>query len=70
MDKIMRREAEVPTDMLAGLLMLQESAPSTVKREPERLSVKIYLVMAVTTLLTFATLTTGYELFFAHQMFA
>ena len=70
MDKMMRREAEVPTDMLAGLLMLQASAPSAPTREPERLSAKIYAVMAVTTLLTFATLTTCYELFFARQLFA
>ena len=36
----------------------------------EKLTLKIYGVMAVTTLLTFATLTTGYEMLFARQLFA
>ncbi len=31
---------------------------------------KVYGVMALTTLLTFATLTTGYQLLFPHQLFA
>jgi predicted membrane channel-forming protein YqfA (hemolysin III family) len=56
--------------MIAGLLMTQAEAPSPARREPDRLSVRIYLIMAVTTLLTFATLTTGYQLFFARQLFA
>lgn len=30
---------------------------------------KVYRVMIVTTALTFATLRTGYELFFSHQLF-
>lgn len=37
---------------------------------PDRLPLKIYGVMAVTTLLTFTTLTTGYQLLFAQQLFA
>ena len=56
--------------MLAGLLMAKTDPAPVARREPERLSAKIYLVMAVTTLLTFATLTTGYQLFFARQLFA
>lgn len=63
-------EVEVPTDMLAGLLMTPAESASPAARESARLSVKIYLVMTVTTLLTFATLTTGYQLFFARQLFA
>ena len=63
-------EVEVPTDMLAGLLMTRAETTSPAARESDRLSVKIYLVMTITTLLTFATLTTGYQLFFARQLFA
>ena len=63
-------EAEMPTDLLAGLLMemARESKPAAARRD--RVSLKVYGVMAVTTLLTFATLTTGYQLLFAHQLFA
>lgn len=46
---------------------------SSVKRtiaEPYRLTGKIYGVMAVTTTLTFATLVTGYQMLFSHQLFA
>ena len=38
--------------------------------EPNRLLARVYAVMAVTTLLTFATLTTAYQFFFARQLFA
>jgi hypothetical protein len=37
---------------------------------PERIGLKIYGVMAATAALTFATLTTGYELLFAYHPFA
>jgi len=37
---------------------------------PDRLPFKVYGVMAVTTALTFATLTTGYQMLFTHQLFA
>ena len=67
MDKI---EAEVPTDLLAGLLMELASAPAPTRREPEILPAKVYAVMALTTLLTFGTLVTGYQLLFSHQLFA
>jgi len=75
MDKIALRgssrgEIEVPTDLLASLLIEQASAPSAGKRRPDRLTVKVYFVMAVTTLLTFATLTTAYQLLFPSQAFA
>ena len=63
-------EAEVPTDLLAGLLMERASPPSPTRSAPDRLPLKIYAVMAVVTLLTFATLTTGYQLLFSHQLFA
>jgi hypothetical protein len=63
-------EAEVPTDLLAGLLMELAKAPSATTREPMSVPLKIYAVMAVTSLATFATLTTGYQLFFAHGVFA
>lgn len=31
---------------------------------------KVYAVMALTTMLTFTTLTTGYQLFFTHPLYA
>jgi len=70
MDKVTQSEVEVPTDMLASLLMEQARAPSATARELHRVAAKVYGVMAVTTLLTFATLTTGYQYFFPHQLFA
>ena len=60
----------MPTDLLAGLLMEQARAPASRTRGPDRLTAKIYAIMAVTTLLTFATLTTSYQLFFARHPFA
>lgn len=36
----------------------------------EKLPAKVWGVMALTTTLTFATLTTGYEIFFARQVVA
>ena len=39
--------------------------------EPQKMSARIYGIMAMTTALTFATLTVGYQLLFpTHQMFA
>lgn len=63
-------EAEVPTDLLASLLMERVSAPSETARDIDRVPPKIYAVMVVTSLLTFASLATGYQLLFAHQVFA
>jgi hypothetical protein len=62
-------EAEMPTDLLAGLLMemTRETRPAI---RPGRVPLKVYGVMAVTTLLTFATLTAGYQLLFVHPVFA
>ena len=37
---------------------------------PGKLPLKVYGVMAMTTALTFATLTTGYQMLFTHQLFA
>jgi hypothetical protein len=37
---------------------------------PGKLPLKVWGVMAVSTALTFATLTTGYQMLFAHQLFA
>jgi len=56
--------------MLASLLMEQASAPSPATAETHRLLARVYAVLTVTTLLTFATLTTGYQYFFPHQLFA
>jgi hypothetical protein len=65
-----KTEADMPNDLLAGLLMemTRETRPPTAR--PERVPIKVYCVRAVTTLVTFATLITGYQLLFAHQLFA
>ncbi len=61
-------EVELPTDLLAGLLphAASEPVPTTAKRDA--LPPKIYAVMAVTSLLTFATLATGYQWLVPHQV--
>lgn len=69
MDKLTHREVDVPTDLLAGLLMEQARAPS-VRTQELPLTAKVYGVMAATTLLTFATLVAGYQYLFPHQLFA
>jgi hypothetical protein len=65
-----RSEAEVPADLLAGLLMELDSGQEAAPARTDKLTPKMYAVMAVTTLLTFGTLTTGYQLLFAHHPFA
>ena len=46
-------------------------APEVSGREPARMTVRIYGIMAVTTVLTFATLVAGYQLLFPpQQLFA
>ena len=49
--------------------MNQSSRASRLAAEPW-LRLKIFSVMAVTTLLTFGTLVTGYEMLFARQLYA
>jgi hypothetical protein len=63
-------EAELATDLLAGLLMEQASASSTTVRKADRVPAKVYAVMALTSMLTFGTLVTAYQLLFSHQLFA
>ena len=72
MDKIARagssrNEAEVATDLLASLL-IEQSSPTI--READIVPAKVYAVMALTSMLTFGTLVTGYQLLFSHQLFA
>jgi hypothetical protein len=50
--------------------MSGSSAKRTITLKPYRLAPKIYGVMAVTTVLTFATLVTGYQMLFSQQLFA
>jgi len=45
-------------------------APATAPRRTSSLPPKVFAVMALTALLTFATLTTAYELFFTRELFA
>ena len=68
--RISRSEADVPTDLLAGLLMEQSQAPASQPRAADRLTATIYATMAITTFLTFVTLTTGYQMLFARHIFA
>ena len=63
-------EAELPTDLLASLLIERANAPAPKPRSSNEVPPKIYAVMVLTSLLTFATLTTGYQLLFSHQLFA
>ena len=50
---------------------MRKQATSRRPAGAEKVPAKIYAVMAVTTALTFATLTTGYQLLFPpHQMIA
>jgi hypothetical protein len=65
-----RTEADMPTDLLAGLLMERARQPRVTAASPDTLPPKVYGVMAVTTLLTFATLATGYQALFTHSVFA
>ena len=44
---------------------VQETAEA--RREPARITAKIYGIMAMTTVLTFATLVSGYQLLFPPQ---
>jgi hypothetical protein len=46
-----------------------DAAPAPEAQLP-RVPAKVYGIMALTTLLTFATLTTGYQLLFQHPLFA
>jgi hypothetical protein len=67
----LRTEADMPTDLLAALLMERARQPRVAAAaRPERLPLKVYGVMAVTSLLTFATLATGYQTLFTHSVFA
>ena len=63
-------EAEMPTDLLAGLLMEMAREPKPAAAQPGKVPLKVYGVMAMTTALTFATLVSGYQLLFAPQVFA
>lgn len=63
-------EAPVRAKLLASLLIERALTTPRASSEPERLTLKIYGVMAATTLVTFATLVTGYQLLFTHPWFA
>jgi hypothetical protein len=64
-----QREVQVPTDLLAALLMEQVNPAPTQEGGADGVPIKIYVIMLVTTLLTFATLLAGYRFFFSHQLF-
>lgn len=56
---------------------MHEAMPSKRGEEPsepavrsQRVPAKVWGVMTITTALTFATLTTGYQMLFTHQLYA
>ena len=55
---------------MRDLIAEGREAAVSVKPQREKLPAKVYAVMAMTTALTFGTLTTGYELFFVSSPFA
>jgi hypothetical protein len=63
-------ETETSADLLVGLWIEQARGPEPGAARPEKLPFKVYLVMAVTALLTFAALMTGYQILFARHPFA
>ena len=64
------RDAHFSPDFVERLIgKRREEAPAPVA-QPEKIPAKVYGVMALTTVLTFATLTTGYQLLFSHQLYA
>ena len=50
--------------------LVDGTGPDAATAQPGKLPLKIWCVMAVTTVLTFATLTTGYQMLFARHLFA
>ena len=67
-----RNDLDLSSDLEKLIAKRRNAAPSPAPlAQPERIPGKVYGVMAVTTMLTFATLTTGYQLLFPpHQLFA
>ncbi len=66
---LLARDEAMPTDLLAELLVEDTGAATAEARDADRLPAKIYAVMGVTTIVTFVTLQTGYELLFPQQLF-
>ena len=60
----------VPADLVSALLAKRRNSSTALEGQPLKLPAKIYGVMTATALLTFTTLTQGYELFFARHPFA
>ena len=63
-------DAQLPADFLDELIAKRRGSAPALASRPEKIPARIYGVMAVTTLLTFATLTTSYQLFFSYHPFA
>ena len=63
---------DVPSDLERLIAKRREAASVPAPRaQPVKVPARLYGVMAMTTVLTFATLTTGYQLLFPpHQLFA
>jgi hypothetical protein len=55
---------------LAKVITNRRNADPAPISHPEKLPAKLYGIMTATTLVTFATLTAGYQLLFTNQLFA
>lgn len=62
-------DAEMQADFGAGPSM-ELAREATAAAARPAMVLKVYGVMAVTTLLTFTALTTGYQMLFTHPLFA
>jgi hypothetical protein len=62
--------AHFSSDFVEGLIAKRREAAPAPLAQSEKIPAKVYGVMALTTVLTFATLTTGYELLFSHLLYA
>ncbi|WP_395622786.1 hypothetical protein [Sphingomonas daechungensis] len=63
--------ADLSAHLQSLIAMRREAVQMPAPSEPEKIPAKLYGIMAVTTVLTFATLVTGYQLLFPpQQLFA
>lgn len=74
MDKLLHGgdgEAQVEMDLLASVWVKRSNTPASKSAsQPERLPLRIYALMLVTSLMTFAMLSALYQLLFSQQVFA
>jgi allophanate hydrolase subunit 1 len=57
-------------DLIEELIAKRRKATPKPASPSARIPARVYGIMGLTTTMTFATLTTGYQLFFTHPLFA